>query len=380
MTSARSHRLARYSLPDVPQPEDTVGFCVQVPNDLKHIVAFKSQIRALARAYTWADDDDHTALLCAAAWQPTADAIDIDNPNCTGGAPCILCIGGTFADLDYGFVPDIAAPCSPSWVNGTGWESCTDGGTGKESLEVMRVFDSQTFIRSAKFTMRSQIGQSYDFHINFYLGGSNVYTFDDTVLAGGGTTFSENINQQADRVTIHIEETVASAGSHDVLDDWQLCYTGDFPLAGSTGWTKVFDFTVDDGSPYVESVLYGHWTAGVGYEGAIAGDPNNVQIRVWIGGTQFTSTGMDLQWSVVNSNGGGSGVCRAFTGNMGGTVVMNEGAILADHGSGSHIVSSAGPTASPVSILIGDDAHAAGGGSIVLEKLTIHGQGFNPFA
>jgi hypothetical protein len=214
----------------------------------------------------------------------------------------------------------------------------------------------------------------------FWRGGLSVYDYSTTISGGGGTTFSENINQQADRVTIHVASTGETTGAHQYIDDWQLCYTGDFPLAGSTEWTKVFDFTVEDGSPFVLSYLYGHWTAGVGWEGAIAGDPNNVQIRVWLGGTQFTCTALDLQWSVVNSNGGGSGVCRAFSGNQGGLVLMNEGAITTDHGSVSHGVSHAGPPSSPVSILIGDDAHSASGGSIVLEKLTIKGQGFNPFA
>jgi len=249
MASARSHRLARYSLPDVPQPEDTVGYCVQVPNDVKHIVAFKSQIRALSRAYLWADDDDHTALLCAEAWKPTADAIDIDNPACGPILPGILCIGGSFADFDYGFVPDIAAPCSPDWVFGTGYESCTDGADNKEKLELQRIFDAQTFIRSAKFHIVGPVTQTYTYEVIFWLAGSQVYDYSTTVSGGGGDTFSQDVNQQADRVTIHVASTGETTGTHQYIDDWQLCYTGDFPLSqASPGvFSHFFDFTAGDG-------------------------------------------------------------------------------------------------------------------------------------
>jgi hypothetical protein len=59
---------ARYPLPLTVNPGETVCFQVNVPNDPNHIAAFMGEIYALGRAYSWADDPDHTALSVARVW------------------------------------------------------------------------------------------------------------------------------------------------------------------------------------------------------------------------------------------------------------------------------------------------------------------------
>jgi len=72
----RAARTARYTLPDVVDPTDTVCFTVPVPNDKFHIAAFKGQIKALGSAYTWGNDSAHTALDVAAVWRAIFDNLE----------------------------------------------------------------------------------------------------------------------------------------------------------------------------------------------------------------------------------------------------------------------------------------------------------------
>lgn len=68
--------VARYTLPDVVEPSDSVCFVVPVPNDKFHIAAFKGQIKALASAYTWANDPSHTAVDVAHVWREIFDNLE----------------------------------------------------------------------------------------------------------------------------------------------------------------------------------------------------------------------------------------------------------------------------------------------------------------
>lgn len=62
----------RYILPAVIDPP---RICVQIeiPNDLHHIIAFWGHFELLARAYSWGNDEAHTALEVAAVWRDVWD-------------------------------------------------------------------------------------------------------------------------------------------------------------------------------------------------------------------------------------------------------------------------------------------------------------------
>lgn len=79
----RKGPLSRLVLPSVVSPTTSTCFQVPVPNDPQHIAAFKGAIYRLAKAYTWADDDAHTAKDVAAVWSDIFDNLaecDVTTP------------------------------------------------------------------------------------------------------------------------------------------------------------------------------------------------------------------------------------------------------------------------------------------------------------
>lgn len=81
----RKNPPAKWVLPDVVNPTDTVCFKVKVPNNKFHIAAFRGAMQALASAYKWQDDLAHTAKDVAQVWRKVADEIEKcgDNPTPT---------------------------------------------------------------------------------------------------------------------------------------------------------------------------------------------------------------------------------------------------------------------------------------------------------
>lgn len=59
---------ARWTLPDVVDPPDSVCFQINVPNDRFHIAAFLGAIYELSRPYKWQNDAAHTAILVGEVW------------------------------------------------------------------------------------------------------------------------------------------------------------------------------------------------------------------------------------------------------------------------------------------------------------------------
>jgi len=257
---------ARYALPDVLQPSDSKCFQISVPNDLKHIAAFQGQIKALASAYSWSDDPDHNALLAAEAWKSVFDDLCLDPSPCGAEVPSILCISGDFADDTYGYAPAIAAPCSPAYVSGTGWQSCFDSSVG-DIIYVIRPFDSATFVRSYEYKTDGAVGFAYDIIVTFYLHGAVAYTHTVSFTAGGPGSIGDTPDVQADLVLVQVVHTTVVSDDTLTLKDWSLCYTGDFPMSQPPSvWTSFFDFTV---SLYGLTLNYGVWTSGVGIVGDV---------------------------------------------------------------------------------------------------------------
>jgi len=55
-------------LPEEIDPE-RIQFCISIPNDLNHIIAFWGALLELTRWWNWQRDDDHTALLVTEVWR-----------------------------------------------------------------------------------------------------------------------------------------------------------------------------------------------------------------------------------------------------------------------------------------------------------------------
>jgi|SRR5882724_5375308 len=74
MANNRKNPPAKWVLPDVIDPP-RICFTVPVPNDRKHIAAFRGALYNLTSARFWQDDLAHTALLVAKVWQDIYDEV-----------------------------------------------------------------------------------------------------------------------------------------------------------------------------------------------------------------------------------------------------------------------------------------------------------------
>ena len=59
---------AKWKLPLVVSPSSLKCASINIPNDPDHIAAFQGAVYQLSRAYSWQDDEDHTAKDVAAVW------------------------------------------------------------------------------------------------------------------------------------------------------------------------------------------------------------------------------------------------------------------------------------------------------------------------
>jgi len=73
---------ARWVLPEVVEPPDSVCFQVPVPNDRQHIAAFLGAIFNLAKPYNWENDNAHTALAVGRVWLGIFEALRRNNCEC----------------------------------------------------------------------------------------------------------------------------------------------------------------------------------------------------------------------------------------------------------------------------------------------------------
>lgn len=80
---------AKWMLPDVVDPPDSICMSLQVPNNRYHIAAFRGALWNLASAINWADDIDHTAKEVAQVWRNVIDNMgaDCDDATCCRDFP-----------------------------------------------------------------------------------------------------------------------------------------------------------------------------------------------------------------------------------------------------------------------------------------------------
>jgi len=72
---------AKWPLPEVVNPPDSICFQIRVPNDRRHIGAFLGAIYELSKPYAWQNDTAHTALAVGAVWLKIFDKL-------VRGCPC----------------------------------------------------------------------------------------------------------------------------------------------------------------------------------------------------------------------------------------------------------------------------------------------------
>jgi len=69
----RRNPLAKWTLPDVINPPDSICYKIPVPDNIYHRAAFWGAMLSLASAYKWQDDPAHTAKEVAAVWRNIVD-------------------------------------------------------------------------------------------------------------------------------------------------------------------------------------------------------------------------------------------------------------------------------------------------------------------
>jgi hypothetical protein len=112
---ARKNPPAKWVLPSVIRPPDSIDFCVPVPNDVFHLAAFRGALEGLASAYKWQDDNAHTAKLVAKVWREIADNLE----------KCKICLpasGGVDGGSEFMIRQNPDNPCKlESSLDGITW-------------------------------------------------------------------------------------------------------------------------------------------------------------------------------------------------------------------------------------------------------------------
>lgn len=143
---SRRYPVAKWTLPEVVDPEGRRCFLIRVPDDPLHLAAFRGALLNLASAYKWQDDPAHTAKDVALVWREVID--NVEGRTCldplidvrqNDTAPCTLekTIDGAtweaWANLQL---------CPPKlrsgphggmeWFDGTSWVPLPDGGDERQ--------------------------------------------------------------------------------------------------------------------------------------------------------------------------------------------------------------------------------------------------------
>lgn len=266
----RTSRKQKYTLPETVDPADRICVAIPCPNERFHIAALMGALQDLGHAYNWQNDDAHTAIDVANVWRDIVDEVALQ-PNhsaCGFDAPNMLCISGSFTDADYGWVAGSGAVCSPTYTPGTGWQSCYDSGGPQQVLNIERTLDNATYLRN--YSLNWNVGSTATITFTAYYLGNQVFQDIYTSVAGGVGSHGADVNQQVDFIAVTIILSTSNATQYQYLTGWNLCYTGDFPLAqeGTNNFVHTFDFTVDDGGWVRDTAIFnnGTWVSGSGWQ------------------------------------------------------------------------------------------------------------------
>lgn len=302
---------ARYVLPAVIDPPDTVCFVVNVPNDPQHIAAFKGQIYDLAWQKLWARDNAHLAKEVAAVWQRIFDNLEeCKTPDLTGTAgaegdenlirqnpdnPCELqtSIDGTnwctFADLSL-CIPAPAQPAheAPQPPAGGG-QACYDGVLQANSNWLLPTPVSSGDV----LDLQNAVGAGSDGTPLWYCPTGEIYFAGDcqtgTAVLDGGDPDSGTFHMGLIWVINGVVYLDASHGPvtvpGGVVNGTCVLQVNDGSIAGNFGsyqfkacvtnnaslsYEHVFDFLLGT-QGWTHSVLAippsGVWTGGVGWVG-----------------------------------------------------------------------------------------------------------------
>jgi hypothetical protein len=351
----------------------TVQLCVN-EDWLPYIVTC---LKALSRPETWDDTYDNSVI----AASEFAHLIGSMQDGCGTVTPSILCLSGTFADLDYGWVPTPGSPSVASYVSGTGW-LMVDDATPQGFLDIKREFGVTTLIRGFDLVITLTLPYLVDYDITLFHNSTFTSIASDTAVAGPTITIhATGLSELADAIFIHIFETFGGGGANALLTDWGMCYTGAFPLSISPDFfDHNFDFTINDGGFTTEThPTYpntGTYVSGTGWEtdtNFVAGQIQEVLIthRVF---SARTISSIEMDWSASQVANGGY---RAIDVKLGGTLVI---ALALNNGVGSFNESfTPNITADELELVPTSANIGSSAGHAIVTRLEVRGIGLDPF-
>lgn len=121
MSKTPQYKLAGYLIPEVIDPDDCICVCVPIPNDERHIQAFKAQLFALSRWWAWERDDLKRGKDAAAVWAGIYECVEarMDN-NCGCGG------GGNAIPMQYRYTPEgqleVSQDGGITWEDGSAYD------------------------------------------------------------------------------------------------------------------------------------------------------------------------------------------------------------------------------------------------------------------
>lgn len=327
-------------------------------------------LKTLGRPETWDDTYDNAVI----AASEVATLISSIADGCGANLPSKLCISGSFSDLDYGFQVIPGSQCSPSWVAGSGWHMCCNS-TPQGFLQLRRVFDAATIIHGIKLTFAVTVPYLVDYDIQLVNG--STFTSIASGSAVSGPTISVDVsglNDPAEELWIHVQETFAGCAADVVLQDFTICYEGAFPLsvAPPSTFVHLFDFGVGTQQGWYIDSGSGHFVTDH-WESTQVGSNNQLRVDLNIS-SALTITEIECVYSVTNDKGGTGSLWRAFDGT---TLVAGDTVSNGDTVSFRHFAAVVAWTGKTV-IVFGCDANGTTN-RVKLHSVTIHGLGLDPF-
>lgn len=403
MPQSRRYPSARYSLPAIVDPPDTICFKVNVPNDIAHIMAFYGQIYALGRAYTWGNDTAHTARDVAAVWRKIFDALHRDNCECStpqAGAdegveqmirqnptnPCLLetSINGTdwcvFADLSK-CVPASGQPGSGSQQPAPGGgQACYEAvlpGNGKWLLPSQVSTGDVITISGASGAATDGTGIWYcpngqQLFLGACVGLITTSGTDPLNTVGHMRLIAKigSVYYDAYNTSITVPSGITNANVEFQVNDSSLsdnygeltfkaCRTNN---AAAT-FTHTFDFTVSNHNWLANGVET--WTPGVGWQ---CHATSSVQSDPYIDFTSRTLTSVTIYFTGLTGTfsnqilRGGAGSTSLATGIVSGT---------------SPFTWNGSQASTEINLLFNHSG--AGSGDVTITKVVVTGLGTDPF-
>lgn len=420
---------AKWVLPDVVNPPESLCFTVRVPKNKFYIAAFRGALYNLTSARFWQDDPAHTALQVAAIWRDIFDEVAVGD--CNGKQVPI----GTFEEIDD--MPGLFEPYCDSdgkckfhfrcdvcgdWhdvatiddlssnASGAGNQPAPNGGTASYCR---KLWANQTLLIPTPVSTGDTIqvtsfdGAGSDDGVGYFCGGGDVF-FINCTGAGAGTNSGDPVP-----AVNHMTFIVNLAGTFYALEPYRTPFVvpggvsnvqpviqvNDSAIANNAGsydicveiknnqtgtWTHTFDFTTSNGGFAVDTGTTGHWTPGAGWQTDFQFDGASFSaryLRITHAFASRTITDVNLLYDIANGlQVGSDNGLVVWNGTSSGTIIIQ----VTPDADGTNKVSDYNTpiTSSRLTInltcgtFIGN---ADPGGTATLKRLIISGNGADPF-